>query len=111
MEPSTAACTEPVDLSVAQQVFKAQRPKLMRAISSSPLLVNRLYAGDVITEEVLNKLMVMGLSKDEKNIILLNEVERMILINSSAFTTFVSALQSEPALEEMAHQLLHSYRK
>ena len=83
----------------------------MIAVSSSPLLVNQLYASDVITKSVLNKLTVMGYSKDEKNMILLNAVEEQIEIKPSAFMTFVSALQSEPALEEMARQLLHHYRK
>lgn len=110
MEPSTAAHIEPFDPSTAQQVFKAQRPKLMRAIScGSDVLINKLYSDGVITESALNKLMVMGLPKDEKSMILLNEVERMITIKSSAFGKFVSALQSEPPLVETAEQLLRSY--
>ena len=108
---SDVASLEPVNPAIAHQVFKEQRPRLMIAISSSPLLVNQLYADDVITKSVLNKLTVMGYSKDEKNVILLNAVEEQIEIKPSAFMTFVSALQSEPALEEMACQLLHSYRK
>ena len=83
----------------------------MIAISSSPRLVNQLYADDVITTPVRNKLSVMGLSKDEKNMILLNAVEDKIETDPSAFKAFVSALQSEPALDEMARQLLHYYRK
>ena len=84
---------------------------LMIAISSSPLLVNQLYADDVITKSVRNKLTMIGISKDEKNMHLLDAVEDQIEIKPSAFMTFVSALQSEPALEEMARQLLHYYRK
>ena len=105
------ASIEPINSAIAHQAFKEQRPTLMIAISSSPLLVNQLYADDVIAKSVLNKLTVIGISKDEKNMILLNSVEDKIETDPSAFMTFVSALQSEPALEEMARQLLHYYRK
>ena len=108
---SDVASLEPVNPAIAHQVFKEQRPRLMIAISSSLLLVNQLYSANVISEPVRNKLSVIGIAKDENNMILLNAVEDQIKTNPSAFMTFVSALQSEPALEEMAHQLLHYYRK
>ena len=103
--------SDDIDPAAAELAFRIQRPSLLIAIDSTLELTNFLYSKGAISREVRNKLSVISLSQDEKNMLLLNEVEDKIVTNSTMFQTFISALQSEPLLEEMATRLLDSYRK
>ena len=102
---------EPIDKIVAKEVLIAHRTRLVTAITASLLcqrLANALYTGGVITQSAYNNVTALGLWI---SMVLLEAVEEKIETDSSAFTTFVSVLQSEPTLAEMAHQLLQSYCK
>ena len=103
---------EPIDPVIAVQAFRAQRPNLLPSIGSSLSLVNTMYATEIITRSTLDEVTTtLGVSQEMKCLVLLNAVEDRIKTDPAAFTAFVSALQSEPALEEMGRQLLRSYRK
>jgi len=108
--PTRLLSDRDIDPAAAELAFRIQRPSLLIAIDSTHELTNLLYSKGAISREVRNKLSVISLSQDEKNMLLLNEVEDKIMTNSSMFQTFISALQSEPLLAEMATQLLDSYR-
>ena len=103
---------EPIDPDNAVLAFRAQRPNLLPSIGTSLSLVNTMYASEIITRSTLDEVTTtLGVSREMKCLVLLNAVEDRIKTDPAAFTVFASALQSEPALEEMGRQLLRSYRK
>ena len=103
---------EPIDPVIAMLAFRAQRPNLLSSIGSSLSLVNTMYASEIITRSTLDEVTTtLGVSQEMKCLVLLNAVEDKIKTDPAAFTAFASALQLEPALEEMGRQLLRSHRK
>ena len=100
-----------VDSAAAARAFKTHYATLMLIIHDTLELASRLYSEGAVSRSLMNKLTALGLSTDEKNMLVLNEIEDQIPSNPTVFQTFVTALQSIVPLEEMGKKLMESYCK
>ena len=100
-----------VDPAAASRAFKTHYATLMVVIPDTLELASDLYSKGAVSRSLMKKLSALGLSSDEKNILLLNEVEGQISSNPNVFQTFVISLHSIAPLEEMGKKLIESYCK
>ena len=100
-----------VNPAAASRAFKTHYATLVMVIPNTLELASDLYSKGVVSRSLMNKLSALGLSSDEKNILLLNEVEGQISLNPNVFQTFVTSLQSIVPLKEMGKKLIESYCK
>ena len=114
----TLKCPIFLEGKLTQQLHQERSRHIMRhswysviVIPDTLELASDLYSKGVVSRSLRNKLRALGLSSDEKNILLLNEVEGQISSNPNVFQTFVTSLQSIVPLEEMGKKLIESYCK
>ena len=101
----------PVNPAAAASAFKKHRGDLMRGIVEPLTLANDLYSNDVISEGTKNRIVVPSLTKEEKNIALLDAIEARIQTNPSDFWTLVTVLKADTVLCTFATKLRETYCK
>lgn len=79
--------------SAEEFAFRQHNDELYKAIDAPEVLAWELYSKGIVTSSVRSKVAVSGLSKREKNDILLGGLERKMW-DASAFNTFVDVLQN-----------------
>ena len=75
------------------------------------MLTIDLYSNDVIPEATKNRVVVPSLTKEEKNMALLDAIEARIRTNPSDFWTLVTVLGKDIVLCTFATRLRETYRK
>ena len=98
-----------INPSEAGDAFRKYRDDLLIAISEPLILANSLYSKWIISQETLDKMMLISLTFREKNFILLNAVEARIRTNPHDFLIVIAVLGRYPHLCVFAEGLRNSY--
>ena len=83
----------------------------MRGIVEPLMLTNDLYSNDVIPEGAKDRVILPSLTKQEKNMALLDAIEARIQTNPSDFRTLVTVLGKDAVLCTFATKLRETYCK
>ena len=90
--------------------FRSQREGLLKLIRNClPTLTNSLYAQFLIPQDTRDRAINDSIGLGERSVALLDCVEARSEVVPSDFTKIVRILESEPYLEAIARQLIHSY--
>ena len=101
-----------IDPAAAVSSFRSQRGLLLNLIRHSlSTLANSLYAQRIISHEVYEKACNENKGTSERCTTLLECVEDRIRVRPSYFNKVVNILESDPFLEDLAEELVQSYRE
>lgn len=95
MEPEASAlAAEAIEGDLAYKSIKALYPKLSLAVTRGQI-PERLYAKDLIDEEMMVKVDNQTYTDAAKGRAVLRQLQNSVLIKPSAFLTFVKILKDE----------------
>ena len=87
------------------RLFRKHYDRLYHAIQDPLSLATRLYSQDVITSAVKEQMSVLGLSRLEKNNVLLNAVEMQIQTDPRVFRAFLSTLNEDTTMQSLVKSM------
>ena len=87
------------------RIFREHYDRLVHAIQEPLPLATRLFSQGIITSAVKERMIVLGLSRLEKNSALLSAVEMQIQTNPGALCVFLSALDEDPSLQALVESI------
>ena len=87
------------------RTFREHYDRLVHAIQDPLPLATRLFSQDIITSAVKERMIVLGLSRLEKNSALLSAVEMQIQTNPCTLHVFLSALDEDPSLRALVESI------
>ena len=100
------------DPNRAVSSFISQRGALNDMISNDlDNVANKLYAQNIIPQGIHSKASYKMHDPTTRTMALLGAVESKIRVEPSAFSKFISILESEPYFQSLADSLVESYRK
>ena len=87
------------------RTFREHYDRLYHAIQDPPSLATRLFTRSIITSAVIGRMIAVGLSTLEKNIVILSAVEMQIQTNPRMFNVFLSALSEDPSMQTLVESM------
>ena len=107
---SSAQLPATIESTVAVAAFRSQREGLLKLIRHClPSLAQALYAQELIPEDTRDETTNKSVKMSERSVALLDCLEARSEALPADFIKIVHILESEPFLESMASQLVHSY--
>ena len=100
---------ETAALSAESEAFRKCSADLMREIQDPELLAWELYSDEVISETVMDKVSVVGLSSVQRKARLLSTVRIQIATDPTKFQNFLKVLRDKPQLKDVAEKLKTAY--
>ena len=85
--------------------FREHYDRLYRAIQDPLSLSVQLFSKGIISSVVQQRMAILGLSRLQKNIVLLSAVEMQIRTNSQTFHVFVSALNEDFSMQSLVESM------
>ena len=86
-------------------VFKDHFAELMLLVSDPEQLAAQLYAKSLISPATLEKIITLPTSRQQKNLHLLLDLDRMIRADPEKLFTFIDVIQKDPSLEEVGEKM------
>ena len=86
-------------------VFKDHFAELMLLVSDPEQLAAQLYSKSLISPATLEKIITLPTSRQQKNLLLLLDLDRKIRADPEKLFTFIDAIQKDPSLEEIAEKM------
>ena len=93
------------------RAFKSQFSTLLSVIDNPLTIAAEAYSRDLISRDVVDKMLVSTLTAKEKAAILLTSVESHIATNKQSFHEFVRVLKTQTNLVQTAENLQMDYCK
>ena len=90
-------------------IFRKHYAMLCDTIQDPPSLAAELYSRGIVTQAVMDRTLVLGLHRSEKNSALMSAVEKQILTNSQAFHEFISALNEDISMQFLVEIIRSKY--
>ena len=100
---------EATPLSAESEAFRKCSADLVREIQDPDLLAWELYSNDVISETVMDKVSMVGLSTVQRKTRLLNAVRVQIATDPTKFQNLLKVLRRQPSLQDVAEKLKTAY--
>ena len=85
--------------------FKEHYDRLYHAIQDPLSLATRLFSQSIIAPAVREQMSVLGLSRLEKNNVLLSAVETQIQTDASVLHVFLATLNEDPSMLSLAESM------
>ena len=95
--------------SAESEAFRKCSADLMRGIQDPELLAWELYSDDVVSETVMDKVSVVGLSSVQRKTRLLSTVRVQIATDPTKFQNLLKVLRNKPQLKDVAEKLKTAY--
>ncbi len=105
-EPETHGPNSP-----AARAFRRHYADLAKAIAEPLPITADLYAAGYITRETRDRVFLQTLTPTEKNLVLLDAIERRIFTDPSSLWTLVATLEGDNVLKPLADRLRSTYCK
>ena len=86
---------------VEELVFKRHYSDLQSGIQSPSVLASKLYSDNIITQDVRNRGQMTTSTTDERNVVLLNAVEKAISSDPQCFRQFMDRLNEDPTTKRL----------
>ena len=87
------------------RTFREHYYRLMQAIQDPLSLAAQLYSQGIIASAVKEQMSVLGLSRLEKNNVLLNAVEMQIQTDPSVLHIFLATLNEDPSVQSLVESM------
>ena len=87
------------------RAFREQYYRLMQAIQDPLSLAAQLYSQGIIASAVKEQMSVLGLSRLEKNNVLLNAVEMQIQTDPSVLHVLLATLNEDPSVQSLMESM------
>ena len=99
------------DSSAEYKAMKSCHDKLVKALSNGVLSISqKLFANGIISEETSEKMLLTSATQQEKATILVNNIRKMIEINPTNFSQFISILSEEQCTKDIVKILQSTLR-
>ena len=95
--------------SAESEAFRKCSADLIRGIQDPELLAWELYSDDVISQTVMDKVSVVGLSSVQRKTRLLDAVRLQITTDPTKFQNLLKVLRNQPQLKDVAEKLKTAY--
>ena len=86
-------------------VFRKHFAELMLLISDPKHLAAQLYSDSLISPATLNKIVTLPSSQQDKNLLLLEDLDQKIRADPEILYTFIHVIQGDTSLENVARQI------
>ena len=86
-------------------MFKAHFAELMLLVSDPEQLAAQLYSKSLISPATLEKIITLPSSRQQKNLLLLLDLDRKIRADPEKLFTLIDVLQKDSSLEEVAERM------
>ena len=96
-------------MSAESEAFRKCSTDLMREIQDPELLAWELYSDGIVSETVMDKVSVVGLSSVQRKTRLLSAVRVQIATDPTKFQNFLKVLRNKPQLKDVAEKLKTAY--
>ena len=108
--PSSSKLKKRAATSSAEfEAFRKCSSNLIRGIQDPELLAWELYSDDVISQTVMDKVSMVGLSSVQRKTRLLNAVRLQIATDPTKFQNLLKVLRNQPQLKDVAEKLKTAY--
>ena len=87
------------------RTFREHYYRLMQAIQDPLSLAAQLYSQGIIASAVKEQMSVLGLSRLEKNNVLLSAVEMQIQTDSSVLHIFLATFNEDPSVQSLVESM------
>ena len=87
------------------RTFREHYYRLMQAIQDPLSLAAQLYSQGIIASAVKEQMSMLGLSRLEKNNVLLNAVEMQIQTDSSVLHIFLATLNEDHSMQSLVESM------
>ena len=86
-------------------VFKDHFAELMLLVSDPEQLAAQLYSKSLISPATLEKIITLPTSRQQKNLLLLLDLDRKIRADPEKLFAFIDVVQKDPSLEEVGERM------
>ena len=97
--------------SAESQAIQKYFATLVTAINSPLAVAVEAYSRELISSDVRDKMVVLGMTEKDKTAILMSAIEHSINTRPHLFHEFVRVLKTQPYLEQVAEELQMEFRK